>query len=48
VSEKHANFIINAGDATAEDIIILSSFLKQKVRDTYGIQLEEEVSRIGF
>lgn len=48
VSEKHANFIINAGDATAEDITILSSFLKQKVRDSYGIQLEEEVSRIGF
>jgi UDP-N-acetylmuramate dehydrogenase len=48
VSEKHANFIINASDASAEDIIILSSFLKQKVRDSYGVQLEEEVSRIGF
>lgn len=48
VSEKHANFIINAGGATAEEITILSSFLKQKVRDSYGIQLEEEVSRIGF
>lgn len=48
VSEKHANFIINTGEASAEDIIILSSFLKQKVRDNYGVQLEEEVSRIGF
>ncbi len=48
VSEKHANFVINAGGAKAEEVIILSSFLKQKVRDSYGIQLEEEVSRIGF
>lgn len=48
VSEKHANFLINTGDASAEDVIILSSFLKQKVRDSYGVQLEEEVSKIGF
>lgn len=48
VSEKHANFIINTGKASAEDVTILSSFLKQKVRDSYGVQLEEEVSRIGF
>lgn len=48
VSEKHGNFIMNSGKASAEDVIILSSFLKQKVRDSYGVQLEEEVSRIGF
>lgn len=48
VSEKHANFIINTGRAKAEDFIILSSFLKQKVRDSFGVQLEEEVSQIGF
>ncbi|MFA6183680.1 MAG: UDP-N-acetylmuramate dehydrogenase [Parcubacteria group bacterium] len=48
VSEKHANFIINIENAKAEDIIILSSFLKQKVRDSYGVQLEEEVSKLGF
>lgn len=48
VSEKHANFIINTGKASAEDVTILSSFLKQKVRDSYGVQLEEEVSRVGF
>ena len=48
VSEKHANFIINTGQAKAEDFIILSSFLKQKVRDSFGVQLEEEVSQIGF
>lgn len=48
VSEKHANFLINTGKAKAEDVIILSSFLKQKVRDHFGVQLEEEVSKIGF
>lgn len=48
VSKKHANFIINVGGARAEDVIILSSFLKQKVRDGYGVQLEEEISKIGF
>lgn len=48
VSEKHANFIINTGKARAEDVIILSSFLKQKVRDSFGVQLEEEVMRVGF
>ncbi|MFA6790152.1 MAG: UDP-N-acetylmuramate dehydrogenase [Parcubacteria group bacterium] len=48
VSEKHSNFIINTGNATAEDVIILSSLIKEKVRDRFGIQLEEEVRLIGF
>ena len=48
VSEKHSNFIINTGNATAEDVIILSSLIKAKVRDRFGIQLEEEVKLVGF
>ncbi|KKP71361.1 MAG: UDP-N-acetylenolpyruvoylglucosamine reductase [Candidatus Moranbacteria bacterium GW2011_GWE2_35_2-] len=48
VSEKHANFIINTGDATAEDVIILSSLIKQKVRTRFGVQLQEEVQLVGF
>ena len=43
VSEKHANYIINTGQAKAEDVLILSSFIKQQIRDKYGIQLVEEV-----
>ncbi len=43
VSEKHANFIINNGDATAKEIIILASLIKTKVRDKLGVQLKEEV-----
>jgi len=48
VSEKHANFIINTGQAKTEDIIILSSIIKQKVRTKFGIQLHEEVEYVGF
>lgn len=48
VSEKHGNFLINTGDATAEDVIILASFIKQQIRSKFGVQLQEEVSYIGF
>jgi len=43
ISKKHSNFIINTGKATAEDVMILISLIKQKVRDKFGIQLEEEI-----
>lgn len=48
VSEKHANYIINTDDATADDVMILASFVKQQVRDQLGIELQEEVSYVGF
>ncbi len=48
VSKEHANFIVNTGAATAEDVIILASFIKQQVRDKFGIELEEEVQHLGF
>jgi UDP-N-acetylmuramate dehydrogenase len=48
ISEKHANFIINTGDATAEDVIMLASFIKQQVRDTFGVELREEIQLVGF
>jgi UDP-N-acetylmuramate dehydrogenase len=48
VSPAHANYIINTGDATAEDVIMLVSFVKQQVRDKFGIQLQEEVNYLGF
>lgn len=48
VSERHANFIINTGNATAENVIILMSLIKQKIRDNYGVQLEEEIELVGF
>lgn len=48
ISEKHANYIINTGNATAEDVIMLESFVKQQVRDKLGVMLQAEVSYLGF
>lgn len=48
VSEKHANFVINTGSATAQDVIMLASFIKMRIRDGFGIQLKEEVQMVGF
>jgi UDP-N-acetylmuramate dehydrogenase len=43
ISEQHGNYIVNTNNATADQIIMLISFIKQQVRDKYGIQLQEEV-----
>ena len=45
VSEKHANFIVNKGDATAEDIIEIIDKIKEKVKEKYNIELmcEQEI-----
>lgn len=48
VSALHGNFIVNKGDATAEDIVILISYIKQQIRDRYHVQLQEEIRYIGF
>jgi len=48
VSKEHGNFIFNVGEAKAVDIIMLISYLKQQVRDNYGIQLQEEIKLLGF
>lgn len=48
VSEVHANFIINTGQAKAEDIVILMSLIKQKVRIKQHVQLMEEIQYVGF
>lgn len=48
VSEKHGNFFLSTPGTRAEDILILISLIKQKVRDTFGIQLQEEVQLVGF
>lgn len=46
-SEKHANFIINTGNATASDIKALIDFAKSKVKHKYGFEPEEEVRYLG-
>ena len=47
VSEKHANFIINQGNATAADIEALIAYVAKVVSDTHGVQLQPEVHIIG-
>lgn len=48
VSDEHGNFLMNVGHATAEDIAMLISRIKTRVRDEYGINLEEEVRFVGI
>lgn len=45
ISEKHANFIINIGNATGEDIIELINLIKEKVKEVYDVDLilEQEI-----
>jgi UDP-N-acetylmuramate dehydrogenase len=47
VSEKHGNFIVNRGAATAEEIIILIEKIQQRVFEMTGYALETEVRIIG-
>ncbi len=47
VSCKHANFIVNTGNATAADIRSLIEAVRQKVREVYNLELQPEVKIIG-
>lgn len=47
VYPNHANILINKGGATASDVRRLSLLLKQKVKETYGLELSEEVILLG-
>ncbi len=47
VSERHANFIVNLGGATASDVKSLVALVKNVVREREGIELEEEIKIIG-
>ncbi|MEJ2608829.1 MAG: UDP-N-acetylmuramate dehydrogenase [Candidatus Thiodiazotropha sp.] len=47
VSEKHANFIINSGSATAADIEALIAIVQQRVESQFGVVLVTEVHRVG-
>ena len=47
VSEKHANFIINRGDATARDVETLIKHVHQSVFDLHGVDLVPEVKIVG-
>ncbi|RQP04271.1 MAG: UDP-N-acetylmuramate dehydrogenase [Paracoccus sp. BP8] len=47
MSEKHPNFLLNAGGATAAELEALGELVRQKVRETSGHELQWEVIRVG-
>src|SRR3989344_5082612 len=47
ISEKHANYFINLGGATAAEVIALINTAKEKIQNRYGISLEEEIQKIN-
>lgn len=47
VSEKHANFIVNMGKATAEDVLMLINHIKKVIAERYNIHLVPEVEVVG-
>jgi UDP-N-acetylmuramate dehydrogenase len=46
-SEVHANFVVNAGGATASDVVALVRLARTRVRESFGIVLEPEVRFVG-
>jgi UDP-N-acetylmuramate dehydrogenase len=47
ISEKHANFIVNRGGATAQDILTLMDVMQKSVLEATGIRLEPELQVVG-
>ena len=47
VSEKHAGFLINLGEATAKDMLTLESLVRDKVASHFGVELRREVRLIS-
>jgi UDP-N-acetylmuramate dehydrogenase len=48
ISEKHANFIVNVGEAKASDVKELIEKIKKEVKKKFKVQLEEEIKLVGF
>ena len=47
VSTKHANFIVNIGDASANDVLTLIRLCQETVREKFGVDLVPEVEVVG-
>lgn len=48
ISEKHANFIVNLGDARAEDVVALMAETRRRALESLGVELEPEIRLWGF
>ena len=47
VSDKHCGFIVNADKASAEDVYALITYVRLKVKDRFGVELEPELRVLG-
>jgi UDP-N-acetylmuramate dehydrogenase len=48
VSEKHCNFLINTGNATAADLETLGEEVRRRVLAATGVELRWEIKRVGL
>jgi UDP-N-acetylmuramate dehydrogenase len=47
VSDRHANYILNTGGATAQEVLTLIALVKSRVKDRWGVDLATEIKLIG-
>ncbi|WP_245856170.1 hypothetical protein [Paenibacillus rigui] len=47
-SEIHSNFIVNAGGATAKDVLALIELAEERAKQEHGVTLVREVQFVGF
>jgi UDP-N-acetylmuramate dehydrogenase len=47
VSDKHANYIVNLGGATASDVLRLTEIMRERVLAVHGVELHFEVQVVG-
>ena len=48
ISTKHANFIINHGTASSDDVLELIKLIKNTVKEKFNIDLKLEIKLVGF
>ena len=48
ISEQHGNFIVNIGGAKSSDVLELAQICKERVKEKFGVELEEETKFLGF
>jgi UDP-N-acetylmuramate dehydrogenase len=48
VSEKHAGFIVNEGNASADDVRALIRHIQKTVSEQFGVDLQPEIRMLGF
>lgn len=47
ISQKHANFFVNDGTGKASDVLALMELVKEKVKEKFNLDLQEEIQRVG-